>query len=215
MHDLKPHLDKLSEKHKKDRKKLQQEQMKLYQEAGINPLSGCLFMIIQMPIFIGLYQTLSLFFTKDPLQVINEINNVIYASFLRINTIDPWFFGLNLALTPAKSGAWYYYLIPVITAVLQYYQVVVSTPQQQNQTITKSTGEKNNQEDFQKAMNTQMKFMFPLLIGWFSFSFPVGLSLYWNIFSIFSIMQSKHVFSSVVKSAVATAALVKSEDQKK
>jgi len=48
-----------------------------------------------------------------------------------------------------------------------------------------------NSGDFQKAMNTQMKFIFPLMIGWFSYTLPVGLSLYWNIFSLFSIMQYK------------------------
>ena len=42
MADLKPHLDRLTEKHKDDKKQLQSEQMKLYQQAGINPTSGCL-----------------------------------------------------------------------------------------------------------------------------------------------------------------------------
>src|SRR3972149_8519100 len=43
MQDLKPHLDKLSQKHKGDKARLQQEQLKLYQQEGINPASGCLF----------------------------------------------------------------------------------------------------------------------------------------------------------------------------
>ena len=60
MQDLKPHLDKLSQKHKNDKKRLQEEHMKLYQQAGINPATGCLFMIIQIPVFIALYNTLSL-----------------------------------------------------------------------------------------------------------------------------------------------------------
>src|SRR5947208_2287819 len=60
MQELKPQLDKLSLKHKKDPKKLQQEQMSLYSQAGINPATGCLLLLIQFPVFIGLYQTLSL-----------------------------------------------------------------------------------------------------------------------------------------------------------
>jgi len=55
MQELKPHIDKLSKKHSKDPKKLQQEQLKLYQQAGINPASGCVFMIIQIPVFFALY----------------------------------------------------------------------------------------------------------------------------------------------------------------
>ncbi len=196
MQELKPHLDKLSAQHKKDPKKLQQEQMKLYQEAGINPLSGCLFMIIQMPIFIGLYQTLSLFFNGNMDKVIMEINKVVYFSFLKVSTIDPWFFGLNLAMTPAKSDSWVYYLIPVITAIFQYFQVQMSMPQQPAQQIQKKKEGEDHSEDFQKTMNTQMKFMFPILIGYAAYSLPVGLSLYWNIFSIFSIIQGKSLQKS-------------------
>ncbi len=193
MQELKPHLDRLSEKHKSDKKTLQQEQMKLYKQAGINPASGCLFMIIQIPIFIALYNTLSLFLRNGNMaKVIVEINKALYFSFLKITTIDPWFFGFNLALTPQKAGLWYYYLIPVLTAFLQYYQVRVSTPQ--TPTPTPEVKEKKDSSgDFQKAMNTQMKFFFPVLIGWFSYSLPVGLSLYWNIFSIFSIIQYRQL----------------------
>ncbi len=192
MQELKPHLDRLSQKHKNDKSKLQQEQMKLYQQAGINPASGCLFMIIQIPVFIALYNTLQKFLLNGGgVKVLNEINHDAYFAFLKIQTIDPWFFGFNLALSPAKAHLWYYYAIPVITAILQYLQVAVTTPPTPSAALVKDNkGEKKEEtEDFQKAMNTQMKFIFPAMIGWFSYTLPVGLSLYWNIFSLFSIMQ--------------------------
>ncbi len=198
MQDMKPHLDRLSYKHKDDKNRLQQEQMKLYKEAGVNPASGCLFMIVQIPVFIGLYNTLSLFLMNgNAAKVIADINKALYWPMLKIQAIDPWFFGFNLAMTPAKGGQWYYYLIPVITGVLQYLQVQLSTPQAQNtsEVLQPSTSEvkKDDTGDFQKAMNTQMKFIFPLMIGWFSYTLPVGLSLYWNIFSLFSIMQYRQL----------------------
>ncbi len=197
MQELKPHLDKLSAKHKKEPKKLQEEQMKLYQQAGINPASGCLFLIIQMPIFIALYQTLSLFLIKGNLKkVIFEINKVVYLPMLKVQSIDPWFFGFNLGLSPAKAaGQWQYYLIPLITAVLQYFQAQtagtatpVAIPEEK-----KEEKKADSLEDFQKAMNMQMKYFFPLMIGYFSYTLPVGLSLYWNIFSIFSIIQYRQI----------------------
>jgi len=201
MQDLKPHLDRLSQKHKKEPQKLQQEQLKLYQQAGINPAAGCLFMIIQLPIFFALYQTLFTFF--DPkhklADVVKNVNNVVlYHPFLRItHSIDPWFFGFNLAMTPNKAGVWYYYLIPVITGILQYFQVqstMVTSPPAEPAAITKTDDKKKDDSgDFQKAMNTQMKYIFPLMIGWFSYTLPVGLSLYWNIFSLFSIIQYKRL----------------------
>lgn len=189
MQDLKPHLDKLSQKHKSEPKKLQEEQMRLYQQAGINPASGCLFMVIQIPVFIALYNTLNLFLANGNTQkVLVEINKVLYHPILKVTSIDPWFFGFNLALAPSKANLWYYYLIPVITAVLQYLQASVTTPQ----TVDTSKKE-GSSEDFQKAFGTQMKYFFPLMIGWFSYNLPVGLALYWNIFSLFSIIQYRKV----------------------
>jgi len=191
--DLKPHLDRLNKKHKKNPTLLQQEQLKLYQQAGINPASGCLFMIIQLPIFLALYQTLSKFLLNGHgAKIISEINKVVFFPFLKIEAINPWFFGFNLALSPAAAGHWFYYLIPVITAILQYLQAKVSMPAQEEKTVNTKDQEakkEDNSEDFQKAMNTQMKFFLPLMFGWFSYSLPVGLSLYWNIFSVFSIIQ--------------------------
>lgn len=202
MQKIKPHLDKLSEKHKKDPKKLQQEQLKLYQEAGINPASGCLFMIIQIPVFLALYNTLSLFLNNgSSAKLIGQINKALYLPALHIQSIDPWFLGINLASTPAKGGHWAYYAVPVITALLQYLQVSVSTPMMSPKTEKKDgkKGEekKDTASDFQSALNTQMKYVFPLMIGWFSYSLPIGLSLYWNIFSLFSIMQGKRLASQL------------------
>lgn len=192
MHELKPHLDKLSEKHKDNKKALQEEQLKLYQKAGINPASGCLVMIIQLPIFFALYNTLSVFLLNDQAEkAIDQINNVLYAPFLKISAIDLWFFGFNLAMSPQKSGQWFYLLIPLITVILQYFQTISMTPQ-----VTKQENKKNKEEasdDFQKAMNTQIKYIFPIMIGWFSYTMPVGLSLYWNIFSLSSMMQGKQL----------------------
>ena len=193
MQEMRPQLEHLAKKHKDDKKTLQQEQLKLYQQAGINPASGCLYMIIQIPIFIALFNTFNLFLNaKDMTKVIAEINNVLYLPFLKIaGTIDPNFFGLNLAQAPQKFGVSVYLLVPIVTAVLQYYQAKVATPPAP---VTKGeTGEIKKetvkQEDFQKAMSTQMKYIFPLLIGWFAWTLPAGLSLYWNVFSIFSIIQ--------------------------
>ena len=56
--ELQPRIQELQKKYGKDREKLSQEQMKLYQEAGVNPLSGCLPLLVQMPILFGLYSAI-------------------------------------------------------------------------------------------------------------------------------------------------------------
>lgn len=199
---LRPKLAELTEKYKNDKQRLQQEQMKLYKDQGINPASGCLTAIIQMPVFIALYHVLQLFLTTDVSKILQEVNAVAYTDLIRITTIDPWFFGFNLAASPSQFQklGWYYLIIPVVTAILQYKQLSLQTPSTAQKAVIESKKtakgkdketKKDEGDDMQAAMAKQMKFMFPLMIGYFSFVFPIGLALYWNIFSLFSILTSK------------------------
>lgn len=189
MQELKPQLDAISKKHKDDKKKQQEEQLKLYQQHGINPAGGCLFALIQLPVFISLYRVIFQFVeTKNAKEAIAAINQEAYIPALKISQINPAFFGFDLTATPSqfsKLGI-YYLAIPLITGLLQYLQVSMATPAT---TPVKQEKGKKGEEDMQTAMSSQMKLIFPLMIGYFSYSLPVGLSLYWNIFSIFSIIQ--------------------------
>ncbi|MCX7996190.1 MAG: YidC/Oxa1 family membrane protein insertase [Patescibacteria group bacterium] len=218
INELKPHLDRLNELHKEDKQKLQQEQLRLYQEAGVNPLAGCLLAIVQIPIFIALYNALN-YFVMNGQSGAAKINEYLYSPDLHIRTIDTSFLGYNLTQTPAEGGQWFYYLIPVVTGLLQYFQaattMIPATPPAEKKedpnagTMKGKGGGKKKAKDsleevkkepivekksdtadeFQKAMQTQIKYMFPVMIGFFSFKFPVALSLYWNVFSLFSIIQ--------------------------
>ena len=122
---LKPELDRLGQIHKEDKQRLHQEQLKLYQQEGINPAAGCLPLLLQMPILIALY---NLFFqllsNGNMSKVVSEVNKVVYFPFLKINSFDLNFFGMNLSSKPSdwKTAGWWLLLIPVITAVLQYWQ---------------------------------------------------------------------------------------------
>jgi YidC/Oxa1 family membrane protein insertase len=202
MQQLKPQLDKLTLKYKNDQKQLQAEQMKLYQQAGINPAAGCVFMIIQIPVFIALYNTLSTFLKVGGKEAITLFNKTLYSPVPKITSIDPHFLGFNLAVTPQHSGIWFYYLVPLLTGVLQYFQAKASLPQTK-QPVQKTTDNESKDKksdmgaDMQKAMSTQMQYILPVMIAYFSFTLPVGLSLYWNIFSIFSIIQYRMVHKKV------------------
>lgn len=189
MEELRPALEELTHKHKDDKAALQKEQLKLYQETGINPASGCLFALIQIPFFIALYRVLLFFLDGSGLTTISaRVSKVAYADFLNVKVIDPMFFGLNLAVTPSHFSEFgpIYLAVPVITGVLQYFQAQVTLPKRK-----KTTGDKKSEPDMQTAMATQMKYLFPLMVGYFAYILPVGLSLYWNAFSIISILQQK------------------------
>lgn len=205
MNKLKPQIDVLGKKHKDDKVKLQQAQMQLYKEAGINPAAGCLPLLLQMPILIALYNVFFQVLSNNNLpNLISDINKIIYFPFLKIETLDLSFFGLNLASKPSEwqTAGFVLLAVPVITGVLQYIQTKMMMPQSQTtknlpaqagkQQIT--TKDKDNKtEDMGTMMQKQMSIMMPLMIGFFAYSFPLGLSLYWNTFTVFGIIEQKNL----------------------
>lgn len=211
MNKLKPQIDSLGKKHKDDKVKLQQAQMQLYKDAGINPAAGCLPLLLQMPILIALYNVFFQVLSNNNLpSLITDINKIIYFPYLKIETLDLSFFGLNLASKPSEwqtTGA-VLLAVPVITGVLQYIQTKMMIPQTQtikNQPAPVSAGKQtgkqqitikdkdNKTEDMGTMMQKQMSIMMPLMIGFFAYSFPLGLSLYWNTFTVFGIIEQKNL----------------------
>ena len=190
MQEINPHLQKLKEKHKGDAKTLQTEQAKLYKEFGINPLAGCLPLLIQLPFTIGFYQVLNKVVKLDPHTVVSEINSMVYSHSLRISQAwDPNFFGLSLSTTPShliSKGVFLILLLPVITGLLQFLQSKMMFPAAVK--TEKGKKEKKN-DDFASAFQSQSTFIFPVMIAVLSYGFPIGLSLYWNTFTIFGIIQ--------------------------
>lgn len=184
MQKIAPHMATLKEKHKNDKRKQQEELLKLYKEHGVNPASGCLPMVIQMPVILSLYNVLSTIVAVHTNDALAKVNNILYFPFLRIEKMwDTHFFGLPLSDTPAKlmGISFLIILVPVLTGLLQLIFSAMLIPEQKQQNVKK--------DDFQSAFQTQSLFLFPVMIGFFSHTLPIGLSLYWNTFTIFGILQ--------------------------
>ena len=191
MASLKPFLDELKLKHKEDRKALQEAQMALYREHGVNPMGGCLPALIQLPIFIALYQAVINVFPDGGHGHLDRINSVLYNSWLHLSsTPDPNFFGLNLAAKPSGfvEGGLFLLAVPVITAALTFVQSKMTLPQVIKHK-DKETKKEKQTEDMMATMQTQMVYMMPIMIGYFAFTFPVGLAIYWNTFTLMGIIQ--------------------------
>jgi len=77
MQDLKPHLDKLKDKHQ-DKKALQQAQLDLYKEHGVNPMGGCLPQIVQILVLISLYQVFMKFLGQPSIEGIAVNSQFLY-----------------------------------------------------------------------------------------------------------------------------------------
>ena len=183
MQDLAPHLSNLKEKHKDDKKKHQEEMMKLYKEHGVGPASGCLPVLLQFPIIIGLYQALYTIVNASTVAKLAGVNKLMYFDFLKVHTLwDPTFFGISISLKPqdAIMKMPILIIIPIITVVLQLILSKMMMPE---------VPVKAKSDDMQATFAKQSLYLIPLMVGYFSFSLPVGLSLYWNTFSIFGIIQ--------------------------
>lgn len=192
MMELRPHLDKLKTKHKDDKAALAQAQMELYKEHGFNPAGGCLPMIIQTILILPLYQVINAFFATSGL---SKINHFLYSSSWHLNSLpDTHFFGIDLKDKPSAFGhvGLFILLVPLVTAVTQLLLAKMMSPQPIKpypaDTI-KEKVEKKTTDDSIMAMQGQMLLLMPLMIGYFSFTFPVGLSIYWITLTMISGVQ--------------------------
>lgn len=194
MAELKPHLDEIKNRHKGDKQSLASAQMALYKEHGVNPAGGCLPALIQIPIFIALYQAI-LNIIPNAGGNLDNINRLIYFPQLKLpQAIDPNFFGINLGAKPSEfaSIGVGFILIPIITAVLTFVQSKMMMPKPVKKYPSDSPKEKNEKaglEDSMGQMQSQMTYLMPVMIGYFAFTFPIGLAIYWNTYTIAGIIQ--------------------------
>jgi len=158
MQSVQPHMTKLRETHKDDKKKLQAEMMKLYKENNVNPMGGCLPMLLQMPIFIALYVTLA----RTP---VLKGSNFLWIKDLSMP--DALFkFSSELPFLGDKM----FNLLPILMMIAMVVQQKISTS-------ARSSGEKSPQEEQQQ----KMMLMMPIVFGFLFYSLPSGLVLYWTV----------------------------------
>ena len=170
--ELQPELQKLQKRYGKDKEKLAQKQMELYRKAGVNPFGGCLTMLVQLPIWIGLYQALY--------RIAQE--KLLTGGFLWIKDLafpTPKV-GMSWIWNPQAVGLQWtgvisYLILPVLTVVTQVVAQKMTTPP--------------NPDPEQAAMNQAMLLMLPLMLGFFAMQVPSGLTLYWVTSNIITIIQ--------------------------
>lgn len=193
MAELKPHLDEIKQKHDKDKQAYALAQAELFKQHGYNPAAGCLPTLVQIPVFIALYQAISALFNGQ--SGLEHINYFLYSPDWKLTQApDPFFMGLNLASKPSDfmSAGWYVLSVPFVTALLQFIQskmMLSKAVKEYPSDSLKEKKEKESMEDAMAGMQSQMVYLMPIMIGYFAFSFPIGLALYWNIFSSIGIYQ--------------------------
>jgi YidC/Oxa1 family membrane protein insertase len=179
MQEFQPQLEKLQKKYANDKEKLAQEQMKLYKEAGINPLGGCLPLLIQMPIWFGLINAIRYCIPTTPLEVF-QFSHHIYKwlpGVVGIVPLQSTFLGMDLGLPPSPAQ-WWSYSLPILVFVTSWLQQKLLTPP--------TAADDRSQA---AVMNKQMQTMMPLMMMFFTLSYSTGLSIYFIISSLVRMVQ--------------------------
>lgn len=167
---LQPKIKALQEKYKNDREKLAQEQMKLFQEEGINPLAGCLPMFIQLPIFLGLYQAIIYALAATPLQLLDVSGRLLLPGLASEIPLNNVWLGMDLTQPPTINPM-YALVLPILVVVTTWAQSKLTLPS------TPKT-DSDGPPDQAQAMTRSMTTIMPLMFGFFSLNFSVGISIY-------------------------------------
>lgn len=170
--ELQPKIQELQKKYGKDREKLSQEQMRLYKEAGVNPLSGCLPLLVQMPILFGLYAALVALGPALEDARFFWIPDLGFPQYTK---------GLSWIGEAFRGGDYYtlvaYLILPILLVVTQFIMQKWMTPD--------TAGADGQAANMTKQIGLMMTFMF----GFFTLQVPAGLSLYWVTSNLLQMLQ--------------------------
>jgi YidC/Oxa1 family membrane protein insertase len=175
----------IQKKYAKDREKLAQEQMRIYRERGISPFASCLPTLIQFPIIIALYQSITRALGSTPLDLL-KLSRSLYpflnvsdliplnSKFLWMNLGQPEGIPLPFEISFLPYG---FPLLAIIVAITTYIQAKLTMP------ATASPGDQG------AAMSNMMSIYMPLMLGYFSLTFASGLSVYFITSNVLGIVQ--------------------------
>lgn len=171
---LQPKIQEIQKKYKDDKEKQAKGILELYKNEKINPFSGLLSAIIQIPILIALYQVFWNGLNPQELGGLYWfVNNPIQINTLFLNTIDL-----------AKPNL----IFAILAGITQYIQTKMIMP---------NNSPKTNQgkgADISNMMQKQMTYFFPFFTIIILLGLPSALGLYWIVSSIFSIIQQYLIF---------------------
>jgi YidC/Oxa1 family membrane protein insertase len=165
---MQPQIKAIQEKYKNEPQKLSEEMRKV----GFNPLGGCLPLLIQFPILIGLYNAITRTLAVTPFSLL-ELGKHIYGFLPNLSSLVPvnsTFLGVLDLGQPDKL-----FIIPILVIATTYFSTKLTTPP--------STDAQT------KQTNQMMSMMMPVMFGFFMLSAPAGLGIYWIVSNLIGIGQ--------------------------
>jgi YidC/Oxa1 family membrane protein insertase len=168
MNSLAPELKKIKESGASKEEQAKQT-FELYKQNKTNPFSGCLLVLIQIPIIFALYYVF--------LKGINLESGMLYSFIQAPERMNMIFLGV-LDLTQKSL------MLAILAGISQYFQAFFMPKQ-----VFSEQGSSSFQENFTKSMQTQMKYIFPLIVTFFAYSISGAVALYWITSNIFAVGQ--------------------------
>ena len=166
---LNPKLQEIKQKFKNDKSAQSVETMKLYKENNINPLAGCLPLLIQLPILIGLYQAFIAGLKPENL-------SMLYGFVSNPGVVNKISFGF-IDITSKMP------LLAIFAGAAQFFQAWVTKAQNQGSSPNKEMA----------ALNSQMLYFFPVMIIVIGWNLPAGLIVYWITTTVFSVLEQLYI----------------------
>ena len=166
MAEVQPKMQALQRKYANDKETLNIKMAEMYKEEKFNPMGGCLPMLIQMPIIMGLFALL-----RTPMTYMNDDSMLfaVHEKFL-------WIMDLS------QPDKW---ILPILAGIATF--IAFSLNQQQSDD-TGAAAQMN-------GMMKMMKYIFPIMIVWMGRSFPAGLAVYWALGQVMQIFFNLHLKS--------------------
>lgn len=172
---LEPEITKIKEVHKTDKQEQARQTMALYKEKGVNPFSGFLLILIQIPVIFALYWV----FARGGLP---EINTEILYSFVSLpEKINMNFLGI--IDVSAKS-----IMLALFAGATQFFQIKYSLPP-----MKERTGKPSFKEDLARSFHIQMVYVMPIIVFSVAYAISAAVAIYWTTSNLFAIGQEIYV----------------------
>jgi YidC/Oxa1 family membrane protein insertase len=174
MQEINPELARIREKHKDNQEEQAKATLSLYKEKGVNPFSGLLILIVQLPIIWALYRI----FLYAGLPGVNA--SLLYSFVHAPAHINTVFLGL---IDITKKSV----LLALLAALTSFFQIKIASGRQP------APEGKGFSDNLARSMQTQMKYFFPILVFFISYKISGVIALYWLTTNLFTIAQELYI----------------------
>lgn len=185
MKKLEPELKKLKIDYP-SKEEQAKKQFELYKKYGVNPFSGCLVVLLQLPVIFALYYVFINF----------KVDSALIYSFIHApDVLNQEFLGL------INMSANHSIVLALLSGVSQFIQGYLATPKNpiKEVEIVKDDTPKTFQEEMAASMQLNIKYVLPVFITFIAYTFSAGVALYWITSNIFTIAQEWYVRNDIAK----------------